>query len=161
MSSLYKQEEETMKKIIADLEVPVREEDQVTLNIFYKSKKLQNLFMKSNIHKPEDQTKESRVVYQYTCPKQQCQPCISYLGYTECTLIDRLRNHAQTGSTLTHSIGRHGIRLTAAAMAQSTVILRKFSTKEDLVIAEAILIKERNPKINGQREGEIRILSVL
>ena len=117
--------------------------------------------MKNNIHKPEDQTKESRVVYQYTCPKQECQPCTSYIGYTECTLIDRLRNHAQIGSILTHSIERHGIRLTASEMAQSTAILRKFHSKVDLVIAEAIFIKERNPNINGQREGEIRILSIL
>ena len=101
------------------------------------------------------------MVYQYTCPKQECQPCTSYIGYTECTLIDRLRNHAQTGSILAHSIERPGIRLTAAVMAQSTVILRKFPPKEDFLIAEAIFIKERNPKINGQREGEIRILSVL
>ena len=104
MSLQYKQEKETLKKIIADFVVPVKEEDQVKLNIFYKNKKLQNLFMKNNIHKPEDQTKESRVVYQYTCPKQECQPCTSYIGYTECTLIDRLRNHAQIGSILTHAL---------------------------------------------------------
>ena len=62
--------------------------------------------------------------------------------------MDRLQNYAQAASILAHSIKNHKNRLIAAEIAQSTVMLRKFHTKEDLLTAEAIFTKERVPKIN-------------
>jgi len=100
------------------------------------------------------------VVYEYCCPKEECQPSTSYVGYTECTLSERIRNHTQNGSIQQHSRENHNIKLTSQDILNSTNILRKFQTKIELTIAEALYIKLINPTINAQREGETRILSI-
>ena len=45
-------------------------------------------------------------------------------------------------------------------MLENTEILCSYPTKQELVIAEALLIKEITPALNGQREGETRILNI-
>ena len=41
-------------------------------------------------------------------------------------------------------------------MLANTEILCSYPTKQELVIAEALLIKEITPALNGQREGETK-----
>ena len=96
----------------------------------------------------------------YVCPKQECQPCNSYIGYTECMLVDRLRNHAQNGAIITHSVNSHDTKISTQEIAKSTTILCHFKTKEELTIAEALYIKHENPTLNQQREGETRVLRI-
>ena len=118
------------------------------------------MFIKNNPQQLE-KGERSRVVYVYTCPKEECQPSIStYIGYTECTLTERLRNHAQHGSIALHSQQQHSFKIKTAEILTNTEIARQLNTKEDLIIAEALYIKERNPTINAQREGETRVLSI-
>ena len=77
MSSQYKQEEKSIRKIIQDHISPSENNSLIKLQIFYKNKKLRNLFIKNNPYQPT-KGETSHVVYKYTCPKEDCQPSISY-----------------------------------------------------------------------------------
>ena len=99
-------------------------------------------------------------VYQYTCPEMGCEPSVKYIGYSQCSLTDRCRNHAQSGAIISHSVDTHNKRIPTNTILASTNILRQFNNKDELIIAEAFLIKEHKPSLNGQREGELRILSI-
>ena len=159
MSSQYKQEENNLKKIVNDHLTPTNQEESIQLQIYYKNKKLKNLLIKNNLHKPE-KSQISRVVYEYRCPREACQPSTCYVGYTECPLIDRLRNHTQHGSIQQHNRSEHNHKISTQETLDNTTIVRKQRTKEELIIAEALIIKERNPPLNNQREGEVRVLQI-
>ena len=156
MSSQYKQEEHTLQKIVSDHVTPNTDNIDIKLHIYYKCKTIKNLFIRNNPHKDVS----SHVVYQYSCPRAGCQPAQTYIGYTECSLTDRVRNHAQNGAIRNHSFEEHNTKITTNEILQATTVLRHFTVKEELLIAEALLIKQENPTLNGQREGEARILSI-
>jgi len=83
-----------------------------------------------------------------------------YIGYTECSLEDRMRNHAQSGFIQQHNREQHNQKLTTKQILENTTIKIKIQSKEDLTIAEAIMIKEHKPSLNAQREGETRVLLI-
>ena len=158
MSSNYKQVEENLKKIIQQNISSNEASRDINLIIYYKSNKVRNLFIKNNLHKVNKE-KRSHVVYLYTCSQDECQ-LSSYIGYTECALVDRMRMHAQQGSILKHNSQRHQKKITTNEILHDTKILRHFNSKDDLTIAEALLIKEKNPSLNGQLEGSERVLLI-
>ena len=159
MNSQYLQEEKSLRKIISNHVAPREDTAEVKLQIYYKSRTLRQLFVKNNPHKvPVD--KRSHCVYKYSCPKEKCQPFTNYIGYTECILTDRLRNHAQNGSIKVHNIDYHKSKVTTQDILNNTQVLCYFNTKEELTIAEALHIKQENPRLNQQREGETRVLSI-
>ena len=145
--------------IIKENVKPVDDQKKITLRVFYRGKKLRSLILRNNPHKIEG-SKRSHVVYKYRCSRQECQPSNVYVGYTECSLEDRFRNHSQNGSILAHNLDKHQHKITASEMLEKTEILCSYPTKQELVIAEALLIKEITPALNGQREGETRILNI-
>ena len=159
MTSQYKQDEATLKKIIDNNVLASDPEQKIKLLIYYKNKRLRNLFIKNNQHTAEHKNR-SHLVYQYACKKDGCQPSTSYIGYTECTLVDRLRNHTQNGAIRSHNIDVHNAKISTEEIVTSTTILRQYRTKDELIIAEALLIKDEKPALNQQREGEARVLSV-
>ena len=159
MTSSYKQDEKRIKKLISDHLQPASTFTNITLRIFYKSQKLQNLLIKNNNFTIEPK-KRSRVVYEYNCNKEECQPSTSYIGYTECALVDRIRNHAQNGAIAEHNKNNHNIKMKTDQILDSTKILCQFNKKEDLIFAEALLIKDKKPIMNRQNEGEERVLAV-
>ena len=155
MSTQYKTEEGNLRKIIID---NIQPKNNRTLNlvIYYKARKVSNLFITNNVHKDNS---VSHVVYQYKCDMDRCQPS-NYIGYTETTLKQRMTTHAQNGSIKTHNITEHGRKLKAQQLVSSTEILHRSRDKSELLIAEALLIKEKRPSINNHREGEVRILKI-
>lgn len=155
MTSQYKHEEKQIKKIIFDNVRPINN-SKITIHIYYKSKKLSNLFIKNN---PRERVK-AKLVYQYTCNSPECQPQQTYIGYTECTLIDRVRNHTQNGAIFNHHLEKHNSRISTSEILDNTKVLNYSNVKQDLLILEALHIKQKNPTLNGQREGETRILKV-
>lgn len=159
MSSRYKQEENNLRRIIEQHISPTSDNDQIKLSIYYKNQKVKNLFIKNNNHKTEKK-ETSHVVYEYKCPREECQPSTCYIGYTECSLEDRMRNHTQSGSIQQHSKEHHNKKLTTNEILQDITIRRKFHSKEDLIIAESLLIKDGRPTLNAQREGEARVLFI-
>ena len=158
-TNIHKQEENNLCNIIKENVKPVDDQKKITLRVFYRGKKLRSLILRNNPHKIEG-SKRSHVVYKYKCSRQECQPSNVYVGYTECSLEDRFRNHSQKGSILAHNLDKHQHKITASEMLENTEILCSYPTKQELVIAEALLIKEITPALNGQREGETRILNI-
>ena len=55
----------------------------------------------------------------------------------------------------------HGNRIRTATILETTKVLFQSGDKQELEIAEALLIKELKPTLNNQREGEYRILKIL
>jgi hypothetical protein len=156
-TSQYKQEEQQLRKIIEDNVTPAAETSTVKLQIYYKARKLANLFIRNNQH---PSSSVSNVVYRYTCDNERCQPAQTYIGYTISTLVERMRNHAQQGSIRNHNIEVHNRKITTQEIVSCTKIITRLTTKQELTIAEALLIKEEIPSLNNQREGETRILSI-
>ena len=156
MTSQYKQDESNLKKIINSHVTPAAGKT-VNLHIYYKNRKIQQLFVKNNPHKNVD---ESHVVYQYTCPQEECQPSKSYIGYTTNPLKKRMTTHAQNGSIISHQIESHQRRAPTSELMESTKVIFRSPETFDLKVAEALYIKTEGPVLNNQREGEVRISKV-
>ena len=75
-------------------------------------------------------------------------------------VVERIRNHAQLGSIRTHNLEAHNRKITTQEIVNCTEIVTKLPTKQELTIAEALLIKEESPTLNNQREGETRVLAI-
>lgn len=156
MHNQYKQEEQNLRKIVQDHITP-HNEAKINLRIYYKNRKLSHLLIKNNCNKSDV---KSRAVYRYDCDKPECQQRQFYIGYTCTSLKQRMTTHAQNGSILNHNQTEHNIKIKAAAILDQITILHSSQDKLELQIAEALFIKELNPPLNSQREGEVRILHV-
>lgn len=163
MSNNYKVEEKQLKNIVAKHVKPVKEEEIVELCIYYKNKKLKNLFIHNKDKSPSDSSRH-HVVYKYTCNKGGCNSSINqkvYIGYTTCALEERFRMHAQTGSIKEHLRTVHNInRIPKSDLLESTIVLRTCLNRRKLIMSEAILIKENKPNLNSQNEGCNRLLKI-
>ena len=71
-----------------------------------------------------------------------------------------MTTHAQNGSIKTHNLEEHQRRLRAADILACIDVLHTAHDRQELVLAEALLIKKLQPSINSQREGEVRVLSI-
>ena len=158
MTSTYKQEEKTLRKIVRSHVLPAPEK-AVRLNIYYKNKKVSNLFIKNNPHK-KTLEEQSHVVYRYSCNAEECNPSQTYIGYTTTTLKQRMTTHAQNGSIKSHSMERHDHVIRTAEILKQIKVIYSSPDRLELLLAEALLIKSQEPTINNQREGETRILDV-
>ena len=84
-----------------------------------------------------------------------------YIGYTESTITERMRNHAQHGSIINHLRECHSIsKIKTVELVKSVKILARGATKQELLILEALYIKEEQPSLNGQEEGRDRVLQI-
>ena len=154
MHSNYKVDEKQLQNIITKYIKPADENHQVKLQIYYRNRKLKNLFIKNQDKRDNDIRDRHHVVYQYTCNQSGCNSTQSYIGYTTCTIDDRFRMHAQSGSIKKHLSEHHGItRIPKNDLIPSTSVLATCHSKGKLRMTEAILIKELKPSINSQDEG--------
>ena len=100
------------------------------------------------------------MVYSFRCSQEGCQS-LQYIGYTTCTLGQRFRGHSYKGSILNHiKLNHKGADHTAAELLKSVKILYRGKEKNELKIAEALLIKQFQPKINSQTEFSQGMLRV-
>ena len=90
----------------------------------------------------------------------ECKPAKLYIGYTQTSLKQRATRHAQHGSILTHNIQTHQHKIKTNEILENTTILYKSQFKQELLLAEALYIKQLNPYINAQREGLFAILQI-
>ena len=86
----------------------------------------------------------------------------SYIGYTTCSLYNRLGCHTQSGSIVSHLRETHGVSGTIPRrdLLASTTVLRSVMDKRKLVLSEAIHIKQDKPTLNAQNEGADKILNI-
>jgi predicted GIY-YIG superfamily endonuclease len=156
MSSQYKMEEKNIRKILEDNVTP-RDGSRINLSIYYRSRKLSSLLITNNLCKDSS---NSHVVYRYTCNFDRCQPSQFYIGYTQTTLKQRMTTHAQNGSIQAHHKDAHSLKIKTADIMENITIMHRSQDKMELLIAEALYIKQEQPPLNNQREGETRILHI-
>ena len=161
MSSNYKVEEEQLKQIVTKNVKVVSDEDRINLLIYYKNKKLRNLFIKNKISSSKEISDHHHVVYAYSCNLDGCNSNHKYVGYTTCTVDERFRMHTQAGSIKKHLTDVHNInRVSKKDLISCTKILKSCASKGQLRMTEAILIKSMKPSLNSQEEGCDRLLKI-
>ena len=146
MTSNYKQVEKELTTII-NSNIETTNEAKLKFNIYYKSRKVKNLFIRNNPNKPDQ---PFNVVYQYTCNQGECTISQStYIGHTRTTIKERFKQHAAIKK---HHQQIHNNNITGSQMLPYVIILATEHNKQDLAILEALLIKQHGPKINRQTE---------
>lgn len=145
-----------MQKIIHRNVTAVDSTKRVTLRVYYQNKKLKSLFVKNNSRPSKA---NNSVVYQYNCPEDGCN-AISYIGYTTCTVAQRFYAHAQTGSIRLHNKNSHASKPLTRKLLESTSVIYRGRNKQELTIAESLLIKENKPALNIQDEEFSRVLAI-
>ena len=105
MSQQYKQEKKNLRNTINSFISPSHDR-RLTIAIYYKITKLRQLFIKNNLHQD---TSNSYVAYQYTCPMDGCNPSQIYIGYTynhfpkaENDITHTNRSHIRTQQKTVH-----------------------------------------------------------
>ena len=102
--------------------------------MYYKNRKVKNLFIKNNATKCKD---DYNVLYMYSCNKVPCnatQTC--YIGHTTTSVKERIKQHS---SIKRHHRETHFENITGSIILDIS-ILAKTSNKIDLILLEALLI---------------------
>ena len=162
MTTSYKTDESKLHELVRRHLKPVAENTKVKLCIYYKTRKLQSLFVKNKSDEAGQQDPNLRhhVVYQYTCNKQGCNS-LRYIGYTTCSLHERFRMHTQTGSIIKHLKETHREnRVPRSELLAQAKVIDFCNEKRRLIFLEAIYIKTERPELNSQTEGSDRILKI-
>jgi hypothetical protein len=163
MSINYKIEEKQLEQIVLRNIQPVAATEEIKLLIYYKNRKLKDLFIRNKTPSPDvDTSDRHHVVYEYTCSRDGCSSSPKcYVGYTTATVWERFGMHTQTGSIKKHLVDNHNInRIPRRDLIKDVKILRTSSSKRDLIFTEAILIKTERPALNSQAEGCDRLLKL-
>jgi len=155
MTSRYKQEEAYLRRIVENNVQTKSENYKLKLNIYYRNKKLKSLFIKNNPHKTNE---IYNVVYKYTCNEVPCNEAqLCYIGHTTTTIKDRFRQHT---SIKKHHREHHDSNITGKHMLPNVTVLQKCNDRRDLIIMEALMIKEFKPVINIQTDDFNRTLKI-
>ena len=154
MTENYEQYERNLKRII-HRNVKSSTNGKIEIHVFYRNRKLKNLFIKNNTNKPE---LESNLIYKYKCDKMPCtevETC--YIGLTTVTVRERFKQHR---SIKKHFSDVHNEHVTGSQMMRNVSVIARCPHKQDLHILEALLFKEINPSINRQTDDFNRTLKI-
>ena len=155
MTTNYKKEESMLKNIIAK-NVRTVQNSKLKLHIYYRNRKLQQLFIRNRPTSDD----VFNVVYQYSCNEESCNNSNTYIGYTTTLLKLRLSNHAQQGSIKKHHCSIHNSKVKTQHLRENTKVLTRINNRNELQIAEALLIKHHKPTLNEQNEFSDRTLKI-
>ncbi|XP_050718033.1 uncharacterized protein LOC126999444 [Eriocheir sinensis] len=160
MSSEYKEDEKTLKKIIHKNVTPTNPDTKLDLIIFHKSRKTANLIMRNSCLPPTSPLQEVNVVYQHTCSLGDCSRLHSrYIGVTTTTLSKRITAHLTDGAIRRHYLSEHGLILRRKHMEDNTIILTRENNNKRLKMTEAVLIYTQKPAINIQQQPDTSLLT--
>jgi hypothetical protein len=124
--------------------------------IYYKNVKLKNQFIRNNQNKPSE---IFNVVYKYQCDEALCNngqgSC--YVGYTTTTIKERMKQHA---SIKKHHKDLHCSNITGSQILPNVTVLSKSNCKVDLLVMEALFIRQEKPIINIQTNDFNRTLNI-
>ena len=126
MSDNYKQDESQLIKIIKRFVIPTESDKTVKLTIYYKAKKLKSLFIKNNSFADKDTNMQHHVVYQYSCPRDDCNATHSYIGLTTCTVLNRFKC-TRRNRALSKSISKTSIKLIKLVQKISLKMFKSFA----------------------------------
>ena len=155
MTKEYKRDESNLRRVIRNSVKATDDTKRIKLIIYYRNKKLRNLIIRNNPNKP---TEDFNVVYKYECNERSCKETNAfYIGMTTVTIKERFKQHA---SIKKHYATTHNRNITGSEMIRNVSVLAREREKKDLLILEALLIKDHNPPINRQCEDFNRVLKV-
>jgi hypothetical protein len=155
MTSAYLHQEKVLKQIISKYIQPTENDTTINTTIYSKNRKLSHLLIKNSPQRPTTLHLQSNVVYSYNC-NAGCNAS-NYIGYTTNTLGTRMRQHSYSGAIRKHHEEVHGERIKYNEIINNTSILQRLRMRSDLLIMEAILIKQCRPIINLKDEGKTKI----
>ena len=91
----------------------------------------------------------SHVVYEFQCVEGDCiSSKNSYIGMTNCSLLERMGKHRHSGSILAHYDSVHNSVPTIESLINSTKILYYCDNRRLLPVFEALFIKKYKPNLN-------------
>ena len=145
----YKRDEEALKKILKRHVFQISVE--IELIIYYKSKRTSNIIMQNNLSKSKLPDRlRSHIVYEFTCSVGECASSNnSYIGMTNCSLLERMGQHKYKGSIFAHYRSVHNISPTIENLIESSKILYFCDNRRYLPVFEALFIKKLKPNLNG------------
>ena len=104
------------------------------------------MLMRNNMSSKSDKLKCTNVVYQFSCPFEDCRlRGINYIGVTTTSLSRRLTMHLQDGAPKQHMTQTHQTTLTRKLLTENTTIIKSQHNKARLLISEALLIRQHAP----------------
>ena len=162
MNTAYKTDEKVLKDIIKRNVRCIKDNDELQLVIYYKNPKVNNLLMKNNPNKDRSPLKSTNVIYEYSCPKEDCTllNTMKYIGMTTNDLSRRLTMHLREGAPKSHMTNHHGTTLTRDHLVNNTRILKRCPDFQRLQIYEALYINQIRPHMNLQMTGTHKILTL-
>ena len=156
MTRYYKNEEKQIRKIISDHVKPKEINTEIKLQIYHKSRKLRNIIIKNN---QNPSIVDSNVVYMYKCPEDGCNTFSEYIAHSTNKIRDRLQQHTYKGSIKDHVL-QHNKVLNLEHCINNTEIIAKNNNRQELIILEALLIKQKKPLINIQTDNFSTVLNI-
>lgn len=154
MSSAYKVDERVIHEIINENVTCVNTADRLRLVIYYKNSKTSSLLIRNNLSIKHDKLKRTNVIYQFTCPDEDCRlRGINYIGVTTTSLSRRLTMHLREGAPKQHMTQAHQTALTRTLLTTNTTIMKAHHDKTRLWILEALLIRQHAPELNKQQNS--------
>ena len=158
MSSAYKVDERIIHEIIEENVKCVITTDRLQLIIYYKNGKTSNLLMQNNLNTKNYTLKRTNVVYQFSCPYEDCRlRGINYIGVTTTSLSRRLTMHLREGAPKQHMTQAHDTALTRTLLTANTTIIKAHQDRTRLWVLEALLIKQHAPQLNKQLNSSITL----
>ena len=125
MNSAYKMDEHILKNIVKTNTRCVNIDDQLQLNIYYKSRKTDSLVMKNSPTSNLPDLKKTNVIYEFKCPEGDCELLnnCKYIGVTTTSLSRRLTMHLGGGGPYVHMRDHHKKSITRKQLVDNTKIL--------------------------------------
>ncbi|XP_076032464.1 uncharacterized protein LOC143020187 [Oratosquilla oratoria] len=157
-STVYKEEERIMKKVIKQNIKPTDPDKILNFIIYYKSKKTSHLLLKNSPQQHTETLQKSHVIYRFNCSRGDCETLpSSYIGMTSMKLSRRLSYHLSSGAPKKHLKQIHNVTLTREILKNGTEILDTCNDVRRLPLLEALHIKELSPNLNIQA-NDLRVL---
>ena len=158
MSTQYKTDEKVLKNILKKNIKCNNDSDRIQLHIYYQNKKTRQLVMTNNpiVTKPSNRT---NVVYQFSCPHEDCRPRdVCYVGATTTTLTRRLTMHLRDDTgPVEHWLTEHHQKPTHKTLKENTGILDAINDHYRLFIQEALYIARYKPQLNTQKNTHVSL----
>ena len=109
--------------------------------------------MKNNLTSREFENKDrSHIVYEFTCKERACSSINnSYIGLTNCTLGERMKNHRYKGAIFEHYWLQHCIVPEVEKLVDSCKILYFCDDRRFLPVFEALFIRKLKPNLNKNK----------
>ena len=114
------------------------------IRVVYDTTKVRNFFRLKDRDPKELQT---NVVYRFNCLSDSN---VQYIGYTNRTLRERVREHLAGGTRISDHIGACQTCGRDIINSQDFTVLKKCRRKYETAVFEALFIKRFNPSLNKQ-----------